>query len=741
MGAGSEQGTRGKMGHVTVHPATAEGVAVVQLTSPPVNALGPAVLQELWAALRALQSDGSVKAMVITGSPKVFSGGADIKNMERLGREGGPQALQGLAQQIADDNRALTDLVEAGAKPTVAAVAGLALGGGLELAMACNARVALKGAQLGLPELRLGIIPGLGGTQRLPRLVGLRKSLDMILQSKPVSSEVGKKLGLVDVLVDSPGGLLPAAVEFAAKLASGQVTRKQSLLRSDRMEPKLMAKAIIDSARAMVSQRAGNLFHPEQALDAMEVGVDEGGAEGLLAEADAFRTCIESDNAKGLIHVFLASKQTTNVPGITDTGKPPRKIQTVGVVGGGLMGSGIATACIMVGIRVVVKEINQQFLDAGMGRIADNVNVRVAKKKLSQEKADAMLALARGTLDYADFRDCDMVIEAALEQIPLKQAIFADLAKHCRPDCILATNTSTIDIDLVSEKIKDQSPRVLGAHFFSPAHVMPLFEIIRTGSTDPDVLHATIAFGKRLRKTPVTVGNCTGFAVNRVFFPYGMAASILVDRGVHPYEIDKAIKAFGMPMGPFRLNDLVGMEVAISVAKNFTDNFPERCYVSPLMGLLFGDKRLGERTAAGFYRYPKGSRKEQPDPDLAGYLDRARGQAGNPPPAGKLSPQDIVEIIFFPVVNEACRCLDERIVVKSGDLDIACVMGMGFPPYRGGVIKWADMVGARHVVSRLEHFGKTFNNPGFFAPCDYLKRKAAQGQPLELLPELARSKM
>lgn len=704
-----------------------DGVAVITLANPPVNALHPDVLRALFQHAQAAHADPAVKAIVVTGSGANFSAGFDINQFVAAAGGGG------IDNAI---NDAICAALEAGPKPTVAAVMGVALGGGLEVAMGCNARVAVAGSRMGLPELQLGIIPGFGGTQRLPRLVGLQKAMEMMLTSTPIKAEAAAELGLVDALVPKDQ-LLQAAKQLALDIAGGKKPRNFSLTRTDRLEPMGEALAMIEFARAEAAKRARHLAHPQLCLDAIQRGVEAGGHEGLNKEGECFAAAAALDTHKALVHIFFAQRATKKVRGVTDAGLKPRPLRRVAVLGGGLMGSGIATALALSGAEVTLKEVNQQFLDGGLGRVKANLASRVKKGRMTQAAMDATLARVKGALDYSSFGSVNMVIEAVIEDIPLKQRIFADLEAACSPDCILATNTSTIDIDLVGAKTRAQD-RIVGAHFFSPAHVMPLLEIVRTTRTSKQVILDTLALSSVIKKTPVVVGNCTGFAVNRVFFPYTMAACLLVDSGANPYEVDKVIAGgFGMPMGPFRLNDLVGSDIGLHVGKNFVESFPERVYISFLIPLLNEAKRLGEKTGSGFYKYDA-RRRASPDPEVqpliedsvkrAGLVDKVFG--GKP---AKLSPQEIIEFIFFPVVNEGCRVIAEGIVDKPADLDVATVMAMGFPPYRGGLIFWADLIGAPRIVASLEALAAKFapaGAGGFFTPCDYLRDAARAGRKL-----------
>ncbi|KAH9765885.1 peroxisomal fatty acid beta-oxidation multifunctional protein MFP2 [Citrus sinensis] len=669
-------GTKGR----TTLEVGADGVAIITIINPPVNSLS------------------------LDGAKGKFSGGFDITSFGGL--QGG-QLAEPKPGYISVE--ILTDTVEGGRKPSVAAIDGLALGGGLEVAMACHARISAPSAQLGLPELQLGLIPGFGGTQRLPRLVGLAKSLEMMLTSKPVKGEEAHSLGLVDAVV-APDQLVSIARQWALDILEHRRPWVATLYKTDKIEPLGEAREIFKFARAQARKQAPNLTHPIVCIDVVEAGVVSGPRAGLQ-----------------------------KVPGVTDLGLAPRRVKKVAILGGGLMGSGIATALILSNYPVILKEVNEKFLEAGIGRVRANLQSRVKKGKMTQEKFEKTMSLLKGVLDYESFKDVDMVIEAVIENVSLKQQIFADLEKYCLPHCILASNTSTIDLNLIGERTNSKD-RIVGAHFFSPAHVMPLLEIVRTNQTSPQVIVDLLDIGKKIKKTPIVVGNCTGFAVNRMFFPYTQAAFLLVEHGTDLYQIDRAITKFGMPMGPFRLADLVGFGVAIATGTQFIENFPERTYKSMIIPIMQEDKRAGETTRKGFYLYDE-RRKASPDPEVKKFIEKARSMSGVAinPKFAKLSEKDIVEMIFFPVVNEACLVFAEGIAVKAADLDIASVMGMGFPVYRGGIMFWADSLGSKYIYSRLEEWSSLYGE--FFKPCAFLAERAARGATLSAPVEQAKSKL
>lgn len=711
------------------------GVALLYLSNPPVNALHPSLLSSFAENMALLQADASVKAIIITGEgPSAFSAGFDIPQFVKL--------QSGSGAKLPDVNAMLTALVENGPKPTVAAIKGSALGGGCEVAMATNARVATAKSVLGLPELQLGVIPGFGGTQRLPRLVGIQKAMEMMLTSKPLKAVEAKNRGLVDVVVANDDDLLPAAKQLALAMANGTTPRTCALSKTDKIGPPMAARAMVQLGRMQVAKNTPpGMKHPSMCLDAILVGATEGPEAGIKKEAEVFAEVVQHDVSKSLVHVFLSQRLTSKIRGVTDSGLRPRPMKCVAIIGGGLMGSGIATACVLNGIDVVLKEVNQKFLEGGMQRVAANLMSSVKKGRMTKEKYEQCMSRLKGTITYEGFDRADMVIEAALEDIGLKQKIFAELEQVCRKDCILSTNTSTIDINVVGAKTNAIN-RIIGNHFFSPAHVMKLLEIIKTDSTDKQVILDTIAFGKAIKKVPVVVGNCTGFAVNRVFFPYTMAACLLVDLGVDPYRIDKVIKAFGMPMGPLRLADLVGIEVGVHVGGQFVQNFSDRTYASELMHRMRDGDRLGEKNKKGFYNYDAKRRATPAGRDVEAIL-AASGAALDAKAANtaaqlrqikqkvrSFSDKDIVDFIMLPVVNESSRVVAEGIVDKASDLDIASVLSMGFPPYRGGPIKMADLRGAASVRDRLASFAAMFTPVGlggFFEPCDYLQSCARAG--------------
>ncbi|KAI9119211.1 hypothetical protein K1719_009886 [Acacia pycnantha] len=698
-----------------------DGVAIITICNPPVNALAIPIFKGLKEKFDEATRRNDVKAIVLTGKGGRFSAGFDINVMQKVHQTGNATILPDVSVDL------IVNRIEDCKKPVVAAIEGLALGGGLELAMGCHARISAPRTLLGLPELTLGVIPGSGGTQRLPRLLGLSKAVEMMLTSKSIMSEEGKKLGLIDAIVP-PEELLKVSRLWAVDIAERRKPWIRSLHRTDKLASLSEAREALKLARQQVKKTAPHMPQHQACLDVIEHGIVYGGYSGTLREAELFEKLVLSDTTKCLVHVFFAQRAVSKVPNVTDIGLKPRNIKKAAVIGGGLMGSGIATALLLSNIRVILKEVNSEYLQRGIKLIEANVRGLVTKGKLKKDGADRTLSLLKGVLDYSEFTDVDIVIEAVIENVSLKQNIFKDLENICPPHCILATNTSTIDLNIVGEKTSSQD-RIVGAHFFSPAHIMPLLEIVRTGKTSPQVVLDLMTVGKIIKKVPVVVGNCTGFAVNRTFFPYSQGAHLLANLGVDIFRIDRVISNFGLPVGPFQLQDLAGYGVARAVGKEFASAFPDRTFRSPLVELLVKSGRNGKANQKGYYIYEKGS-KPKPDLSVLPIIEDSI-RLCNIMPSGKpisVTDQDILEMILFPVVNEACRVLDDDIVVRSSDLDIASILGMSFPSHRGGIVFWADLLGANYVYTRLKKWSELYGN--FYKPSRYLEERAMKGIPL-----------
>lgn len=706
----------------------ADGVVVLTLDNPPVNALSSSLQRALTSALRAALDNPATTAVVLaSASPAFFSGGADVSEFASISATHNP---------FGPETSGCYGLASDARVPVVAAVPGACLGGGLELALCCAARVSSPRAVFGLPELKLGIIPGLGGTQRLPRLVGFDEGVRMMLTSRSVGAKEAAKMGLVDEVVDAVGGqLVDAAARVALEIAAGKRPYVRAIEATEKVGSvsscRRIAAALME--REVKKLGKGGLLPQYEAVVRVALkGVEEGGRKGLAVEEKEFARLVSSPASKGIVHMFFASRTTAKVElGEGGDGYAGRPAGSVGVIGGGLMGAGIATSLLVAGCNVVIKEVHEHFVAGARGRVEKNLG----------EKGAPLLGKLTVTAEYEPLVDVDMVIEAALEDPRLKQEIFKTLEKVCKSDCILATNTSTINIDLIGTGCPKAHAegRVIGAHFFSPAHKMPLLEIVRTPATSPRVIKDVLALGKKMRKTPVVVGNCPGFAVNRMYFPQGMVANFLVaELGQDPFRIDAACEKFGLPMGPFRLIDLVGMDVGVAVGSGFGVAFAERVYTSPILEKMAAAGRKGQRSGAGFYKYKPGARVGVPDvAGVAPFVEEARQYAtsrrpgAKPLPTVELSDQEIVDMILLSCVNEGCRILEEKVAFRASDLDVCSCYGMAFPAYRGGLMKWAEaeVGGPIAVRERLNRFLRLSNGAcPLFKPSFCLERLAAAGK-------------
>lgn len=724
------------MGAHTVSTAVRpDGVAVVTFVSPPVNALSTALQRALGAELARLAAIPSIRAVVLYGDAAggFFSGGADIAEFASIGSGGGGDPFADPAVT------AVYGLAEGGRLPVVAAIGGVCFGGGCELALACAARVAAPGASFSLPELKLGIIPGLGGTQRLPRLIGFEAALSAILTSAVLPAAAAEKAGLLDVLLPpgkpSPGALVDAAAGVALDVVAGRRRRLVPLTEASRVGSLPVCQAAAAKLRATLVARlskGGALPQYEAAVAVALEGVASGGPAGLEAEARAFGKLVSSPTSKALVHFFFASRGASKLPpgmgGVT--ARAPRRL---GVIGGGLMGAGIATALLESGATVVVKEINEGAAAAARARVAKNLGARGAA-------ALSRLSVTT-TYDAASFGGLEMVIEAALENVKLKQAIFVEVARATPPTCVLATNTSTLNLDIIGAAVPaaHAAGRVVGAHFFAPAHRMPLLEVVRADATAPSALAAVLALGKAMRKTSVVVGNCPGFAVNRMFFPQGNVAHFLaVEGGVDPFALDAACEAFGLPMGPFRLQDFVGLDITVAVGGTFGAAYADRAYRTAFVPSMIAAGRLGRKSGSGFYTYPSASPRAPgtPDRSVIGQFIVPAGAGGAPPlhPQGRspLTPADLVDLTLLPCVNEACRLLEEGVAASPADLDVASVLGMAFPAHRGGLLHWATTAhgGPVGILARLRALDElTGHRCALLQPSFALLRAAAAGAP------------
>lgn len=684
-------------------------VAVITLDNPPVNGLGYDTRVGIVTGLEQALNDAAVKAIVITGAGKAFSGGADIREF------GTPKA-------IAEPNLLSVILaLEASNKPIVAAIHSVAMGGGLELALGCHYRVTAPGAQIALPEVKIGLIPGAGGTQRLPRVLGLENALNMIVSGEPVASEVlakapGQKL--FDKVIE--GDLLDGAIAFAREMADKRPLPLVRHLKVQHPNP----QAYLQFARNTVGAMAKNYPAPPKCVDAVAASTTMKFDEGMKLERELFINLMLTPECKALRHAFTAERATTKIPDVpADT--PVREVKKLGVIGAGTMGGGISMNFLNAGIPVVILEMKQEALDRGIATIRKNYEAQVKKGKLKQDKYEQRMSLLSTTLKYDELKDCDMVIEAVFEDMAVKEQVFKTLDEVMKPGAILATNTSTLDVDRIAAFTK-RPQDVIGTHFFSPANVMKLLEVVRGAKTAKDVLATVMAIGKKIRKTCVVSGVCDGFIGNRMIEQYSRQAGFLLEEGCTPAQVDKAIEKFGFAMGPFRMGDLAGNDVGWYIRKRRYVEKPHLRY-SKTADLLCELGRFGQKTGAGWYDYVPGKRDAIPSKLVEEMIAKHRTELGITP--RKISDEEIVQRLVFALVNEGARIVEEGIALRASDVDMVYLTGYGFPLFRGGPMCYADTVGLFNVVQAMKRFAKNPNDDAkFWEPAPLLAKLAAEGK-------------
>ncbi|HXM13148.1 MAG TPA: 3-hydroxyacyl-CoA dehydrogenase NAD-binding domain-containing protein [Terriglobales bacterium] len=682
-------------------------VAVITIDNPPVNALSPGVPEGISAAIDAMNSDPSVKAAVMIGAGRTFVAGADIKEFIKM-TSGGRRRITLLP---------LLHHIEESAKPVVMAIHGNAFGGGLELAMAGHYRVASPTAQVGQPEVKLGIIPGAGGTQRLPRLVGIAKAVEMCAEGKPISASEAASLGLIDRLIE--GDLLAGAVAFAREVAAKPAPKTRE--RTEKLAAAAESAPVFAAARETAGKKQRGLKAPLAAIDAVEAGTRLSFDEGCEAEAKLFTECLFSDQSKALIHVFFGEREVAKIPDIPKE-TPVAPVNRAAIVGSGTMGGGIAMVFANAGIPVVLKDVSEEALDLGMGKIKKNYASSVQRGRFTQAFVDERLKLITPVLSYDAFREVDMVVEAVFEGMALKKAVFLDLDRICRPGAILASNTSTLNIDEIAE-VTSRPEAVIGTHFFSPANVMRLLEIVRGKKSSKEVIATCMQLSKKLGKIGVLVGNCRGFVGNRMFGPYRREAQFLIEEGAKVEAVDQALVEFGNAMGPLATGDLAGLDVGWRIRKEY------RHLEKPGIRQPFAEDRLcemgryGQKTVRGWYRYDE-NRRASVDPEVAGLVRQWSAQAGIP--QRQISAEEIVDRCIYALVNEGARILEEGYALRAVDIDIIYLNGYGFPSYRGGPMWHADTVGLQKVYERVCEFHEQQGE--LWTPAPLLKRLAEAGK-------------
>ena len=675
-------------------------VAVLTVNNPPVNALSQHVRQGLREGIRAATADPEAGAAVIVCAGRTFIAGADITEF------GKPPQEPGLHEVL--------DLIEQSPKPVVAAIHGTALGGGLEVALACHYRVGVKSARFGLPEVKLGLLPGAGGTQRLPRVVGVGKALQMIVSGDPIGADEALKAGLIDEIVD--GDLTAAGVAFAERVLAEKRPLKKirdldAKLAEVRGKPEVFAEF-----RKSVARQTRGFRAPENCIRAVEAAVSLPFDQGLKRERELFGELMTSPESRAQRYFFFAEREAAKIPDVpADT--PPKEVRQAAVIGAGTMGGGIAMNFANAGIPVTVVEVNQEALDRGLGVVRKNYEATASRGRLTAADVETRMGLIRGSTDWNALAGADMVIEAVFEEMPIKKEVFARLDALAKPDAVLATNTSTLDVNEIASATR-RPESVVGMHFFSPANVMRLLENVRGTKSSKTAIATAMAVGRRIGKVPVLVGVCYGFVGNRMLHQRGIQAEKLILEGAPPHQVDKVLTDFGFPMGPFAMGDLAGLDVGWRIRKG-------RGVTSPVADRICELGRFGQKTGAGYFRYDKGDRTPIPDPDVEKIIvDVATSMGITRRP---IPDEEILERLLYPMVNEGAKILDEKIAIRASDIDVIWVYGYGWPVYRGGPMFWADAIGLRPIRGRLLELEQQTGD-AFWTPAPLLARLADSGK-------------
>ncbi|WP_025100289.1 3-hydroxyacyl-CoA dehydrogenase NAD-binding domain-containing protein [Burkholderia sp. A1] len=690
---------------MAVDYTTRDGVAVITLNNPPVNGLGYSTRAGVMDGLdRALQ-DPAVTAIVLTGAGRAFSGGADITEFNT------PKALQEPSLHT------LIAAVEASAKPVVAAVHSVVMGGGLELALGAHYRIAAPGTQVALPEVKIGLLPGAGGTQRLPRALGLETALNMIVSGAAVPSEQLAKSGLFDEMAE--GDLLEAAVALARRVGAKAAPHPRV---RDRKIEHPNAAGFIQFARNSARAAAPQYPAPHKCIDAIEAGVLKGFDQGLIDERDGFVALVQTPESRALRHAFFGERAASKIPDVpADT--PVREIRKLGVIGAGTMGGGITMNFLNAGLPVTLLETKQEALERGLATIRKNYEAQVKKGKLSEEKLEARMALISPTLSYEDLKDADLIIEAVFEELGVKEQVFRKLDEVAKAGAILASNTSTLDVNKIAAFTR-RPQDVVGMHFFSPANVMKLLEVVRGEHTAKDVLATVMQLAKKIRKTAVVSGVCDGFIGNRMVEQYIRQALFMLEEGALPAQVDRAIEAFGFAMGPFRMSDLAGNDIGWAIRKRRYLEQPDLHY-SKIADRLCELGRFGQKTGGGWYDYQAGERRAKPSKLVDEMVLAYSKEAGVE--RRKIADEEIVERLVYALVNEGAKILEEGIASKASDIDMVYLTGYGFPLWRGGPMLYADTVGLYNVERAMRRYAAGANGDAW-QPAPSIAKLAAAGK-------------
>jgi 3-hydroxyacyl-CoA dehydrogenase len=680
-------------------------VLVVTVDNPPVNALGVDVRRGLMAAIDAAENDAAVDAVLLLGAGRTFIAGADIRE---FGKPPQPPSLPEVCNRI-----------ESCAKPVVAILHGSALGGGLEIALSAHYRLALANARLGLPEVTLGLLPGAGGTQRAPRLIGVGPALELMLSGQPVGADKALALGLVDRL-DAGSDPLSAGLPFVDELIASHAPARRTRDANKQLEDMAASRAALGAARADTAKKAKGLFSPLRIVEAVEATLELPFAEGMKRERELFLQCMQSPQREGLIHAFFAEREVVKAPE-TRSAKP-RPIATAGIVGGGTMGAGIAVAMLDAGLPVTMIERDAESLARGRAHVEKVYDGLIAKNRMSPEAKAATMARFTGSTAYESLAQVDLVIEAVFEDMTVKKAVFAQLDKLCKPGAVLATNTSYLDIDAIAASIARRQD-VVGLHFFSPANIMKLLEIVVPDKVAADVVATGFDLAKKLRKVPVRAGVCDGFIGNRILAVYRQAADYMMEDGASPYQIDRAVRDFGYPMGPYQMSDLAGGDIGWATRKRKAATRDPRARYVHIADEICERGWFGQKTGRGYYLYPAGARIGTPDPEVEAIVDAERTKAGITPRS--FSDEEIIRRYMAAMINEGANVVREGIALRPLDVDVTFLYGYGFPRYRGGPMKYADMIGASTILADIREFAK--EDPLFWTPSPLLVDLVARG--------------
>jgi 3-hydroxyacyl-CoA dehydrogenase len=677
-----------------------DGIGVITVDNPPVNALGPGVRDGIVEALEKGEADPGVKAMVLIGAGRSFIAGADIRQF------GKPRAMP---------KRPAAEVMDAGTKPVVAAIHGYALGGGLEHALGCHYRIAVPSAKVGLPEVLIGILPGGGGTQRLPRLIGPKAAMEIIVSGRHVPAEEAEALGIVDDIV-AGNDLRAEAIAYAKRIAD----RRPLPRVRDRTEKLAEAKAdpgMFDAMRKSIARRARNQKAPYHCIACVEAAVSQPFEEGLATERRLFSELENADEAKALRYAFFAEREVAKIPWLPKDLELP-EVETAAVVGAGTMGGGIAMSFADSGFPVKLLDASREVLDRGMERIRSNYAVSVKRGSLTQEEMDARLARIEPVETYDAIADCDVVTEAVFEQMPVKKEVFARLDSAMKPGALLFSNTSALDIDEIAS-VTRRPEAVCGTHYFVPANVMKTFEVVEGAKTAPATLAAAMKLGRAIGKISAYAGNCDGFVANRSRIPFNLEQGLMIEEGALPEQVDKVMVDFGYPVGPFTVNDMSGLDISYDTRKRRAAADPNYRGL-PVTDRLVEMGRLGQKTGKGWYRYEKGDRTPIVDPEVHAIIKEVAKEKGFE--QRTFTDEEILRRLLFSSLNEACKILEEGKAIRASDIDVMWLNGFGFPRYRGGVMFWADTIGAREVYNQV---------------AAWHQRYGARWRPSALLQELA----